>query len=42
MNYKLFNLKVFGDYRESLVSLENNQNLSFDIKVYYIYEGLEA
>lgn len=41
MNYKLINLKVFGDERGKLVSLEGNKNVPFDIKrVYYIYDTL--
>lgn len=39
MNYKLVDLQVFGDSRGSLVSLEGNHNVPFDIKrVYYIYD----
>lgn len=39
MNHKLIDLKVFGDERGSLVSLEGNQNIPFEIKrVYYIYD----
>lgn len=39
MNYKLFDLQVFGDSRGSLISLEGNKNVPFDIKrVYYIYD----
>lgn len=38
MEYKLINLKVMGDDRGSLISLEFNKNLPFEIKrVYYIY-----
>ncbi len=34
-------MKVFGDERGKLVSLESNKNLPFDIKrVYYIYDTL--
>ena len=39
MNYKLISLKVFGDVRGKLISLEGNRNLPFEIKrVYYIYD----
>ena len=39
MNYKLIDLKVFGDERGKLVSLEGNKNIPFDIKrVYYIFD----
>ena len=38
MNYKLINLKIMGDDRGSLVSLESFKNIPFDIKrVYYIF-----
>ena len=38
MNYKLMNLYVYGDQRGSLISLEGNRNIPFNIKrVYYIY-----
>ena len=41
MNYKLLDMKVFGDSRGKLVSLEGNQNVPFDIKrVYYIFDTL--
>ena len=41
MNYKLINMKVFGDERGKLVSLEENKNIPFDIKrVYYIFDTL--
>ena len=41
MNYKLIDMKVFGDARGKLVSLESNKNIPFDIKrVYYIYDTL--
>lgn len=41
MNYKLIDMKVFGDERGKLVSLEGNKNVPFDIKrVYYIYDTL--
>jgi len=39
MNYKLLNFKVHGDERGSLVSLESNKNIPFDIKrIYYMYD----
>ena len=39
MNYKLMPLKVFGDARGKLISLEGNRNLPFEIKrVYYIFD----
>lgn len=38
MNYKILNFSVLGDIRGSLVSLESNKNVPFEIKrVYYIY-----
>lgn len=41
MNYKLIDMKVFGDKRGKLVSLEGLKNLPFEIKrVYYIYDTL--
>ena len=41
MNYKLINMKVMGDERGKLVSLEGGQNIPFDIKrVYYIFDTL--
>ncbi len=41
MNYKLIDMKVFGDERGKLVSLEGGKNVPFDIKrVYYIYDTL--
>lgn len=41
MNYKLIDMKVFGDARGKLVSLEGNKNVPFDIKrVYWIYDTL--
>lgn len=37
--YKLIDFKVMGDDRGSLVSLEQNKNVPFDIKrIYYIYD----
>ena len=39
MNYKIVDMKVFGDERGKLISLEGNKNVPFDIKrVYYIYD----
>lgn len=41
MNYRLIDMKVFGDERGKLVSLEGNKNVPFDIKrVYYIFDTL--
>ena len=41
MNYKLIDMKIFGDERGKLVSLEGNKNVPFDIKrVYYIFDTL--
>ena len=41
MNYRLINMKIFGDERGKLVSLESNKNVPFEIKrVYYIYDTL--
>ena len=41
MNYKLIDMKVFGDDRGKLISLEGNRNVPFDIKrVYWIYDTL--
>lgn len=41
MNYELINMKVFGDERGKLVSLEGGKNIPFDIKrVYYIFDTL--
>lgn len=38
-NFKLIELEAFGDSRGSLISLEKNHNVPFDIKrVYYIYD----
>jgi dTDP-4-dehydrorhamnose 3,5-epimerase-like enzyme len=43
MNYKIINFKVSGDERGSLVSLESNKNIPFDIKrVYYMYDTSPA
>ena len=39
MNYKLIDMKVFGDERGKLISLEGNKNIPFDIKrVYWIFD----
>ncbi len=39
MNYKLIELNSFGDSRGSLIALEKNHNVPFEIKrVYYIYD----
>ena len=41
MNYKLINMKVFGDERGKLVSLEGGMNCPFEIKrVYCIFDTL--
>lgn len=41
MNYKLIDMKVFGDERGKLISLEENKNIPFEIKrVYYIYDTI--
>ena len=41
MNYKLIDMRVFGDSRGKLISLEGNKNIPFDIKrVYYIFDTL--
>ena len=41
MNYKLIDMKVFGDDRGHLISLEKNVNSPFDIKrAFYIYVDL--
>ena len=41
MNYKLIDMKVHGDERGKLISLEGNRNVPFDIKrVYWIYDTL--
>ena len=37
-NYKLINFAVHGDYQGSLVSVEGNEDIPFDVKrVYYIW-----
>lgn len=39
MNYKLIDMKVFGDERGHLISVEKNINSPFDIKrAFYIYD----
>ena len=39
MNFRLIDFHIFGDDRGSLVSLEANKNIPFDIKrVYYIFD----
>ena len=39
MNYKLINFQTYGDERGTLVSLESNKNIPFDIKrIYYMYD----
>jgi dTDP-4-dehydrorhamnose 3,5-epimerase-like enzyme len=39
MDYKLVDMKVFGDDRGKLVSLEGGRNIPFEIKrVYWIYD----
>ncbi len=39
MNYKLINMKVFGDERGRLISLEGGRNCPFEIKrVYWIFD----
>ncbi|MDR3048840.1 MAG: FdtA/QdtA family cupin domain-containing protein [Elusimicrobiota bacterium] len=41
MNYKIMQMKIFGDKRGKLVSLEANKNIPFEIKrVYYIFDTL--
>lgn len=41
MNYELLKLKVIGDERGKLVSIESSKNIPFDIKrVYYIFDTL--
>lgn len=41
LNYKLLDMKVFGDERGKLVALESNKNVPFDIKrIYYIFDTL--
>ena len=39
MNYTLRDMKVFGDERGKLISLESEKNIPFNIKrVYWIYD----
>ena len=41
MNYKLLKMKVHGDERGKLISLEGNKNVPFEIKrVYWIFDTL--
>ncbi len=41
MNYKLIDLKVHGDDRGKLISLESKKNIPFEIKrVYWIFDTL--
>ena len=41
MDYRLINMKVMGDERGKLVSLESNKNIPFELKrVYYIFDTL--
>ncbi len=41
MDYKLIELKVLGDERGKLISVENNKNIPFAIKrVYWIFDTL--
>lgn len=41
MNYKIINLKTFGDERGKLVALESNRSVPFEIKrLYYIFDTL--
>lgn len=38
MNYKVYTLKNYGDERGSLIPIEKNNNVDFDVKrVFYIY-----
>lgn len=42
-SYKLINFKILGDERGSLISLEGNRNVPFEIKrVYYIFGTKEG
>ncbi|MEW9669518.1 FdtA/QdtA family cupin domain-containing protein [Ammoniphilus sp. 3BR4] len=42
MKVKLHEFVIKGDYRGSLIALESNRNISFDIKrVYYIFGTME-
>ena len=39
MDYRLIDMKVFGDDRGKLISVESNKNIPFEIKrVYWIYD----
>ena len=41
MNYKLIDMKVFGDERGKLISLESLKNVPFEIRrVYWIFDTL--
>lgn len=41
MNYKLIKMKVFGDSRGKLVSLESMKNVPFEIRrMYYMFDTL--
>ena len=41
MNYKILKMKIHGDERGKLISLESNKNIPFEIKrVYYIFDTL--
>ena len=41
MNYKLLDMKIYGDSRGKLVALEGNIDIPFEIKrVYYIFDTL--
>ena len=41
MNYKLIDMKIFGDERGKLISLEGNHNVPFEIKrVYWIFDTI--
>ncbi len=41
MNYKLIDLKIHGDNRGKLISLEGNRDIPFEIKrVYWIFDTL--
>lgn len=43
MNHKIINFKTNGDDRGSLIAIENNHNIPFDIKrVYYIFDTKEG
>ena len=39
MNYKLINMKIFGDNRGHLVSLQKDNNSPFEVKrCFYIFD----